>query len=447
MKNLSPKDHGEAVALFRMQLLGPLLNRDFERGELLAELRRISKVRVRPPMSPRTRTYALSTLQRWYYDFRRDGLEALRPTPRADSGHCRKLSEDKRELLLEIRRQHPRAATSVIVRTLVADGRLEQGEVSEETVRRLYREHQLARCPHDEKQTRERQRWEASHPGALWHADVCHGRTLELDGKHVPVRVHAILDDVSRYVVGLQVLDHERESAMLGLWVEAVRNYGASKVLYLDNGSTYRGEALSTACGRVGTSLVHARPYDPQARGKMERFWRTLRVGCLDVMGRVSSLDDVQLRLLAFVDQHYHKAPHAGLMGKAPKEVWAEREVIDVDEAGLKEALCVRERRLVRADCTVSVGGMDWELRAGFLARKRVTLARSFHDATSAPWVEFDDARYELWPIDPKRNGRKAAKRVTTQPKTGVDAVLFDPASVMLDLSVRRRKKLQGGAK
>jgi len=48
--------------------------------------------------------------------------------------------------------------------------------------------------------------------------------------------------------------------------------------------STRRGEALQTGCTRLGISLLHAQPYDPQARGKMERFWRTLREGCLDFL-------------------------------------------------------------------------------------------------------------------------------------------------------------------
>lgn len=38
--------------------------------------------------------------------------------------------------------------------------------------------------------------------------------------------------------------------------------------LYLENGSTYRGQALSLACARMGTALIHAKPYDA-------RTWKT----------------------------------------------------------------------------------------------------------------------------------------------------------------------------
>ncbi len=55
----------------------------------------------------------------------------------------------------------------------------------------------------------------------------------------------------------------------------------------------------------MGTTLIHAKPYDAPARGKMERFSRTLREGCLDHTGSLGSLHDLNVRLWAFIDQHY----------------------------------------------------------------------------------------------------------------------------------------------
>src|SRR5512141_2527165 len=110
---------------------------------------------------------------------------------------------------------------------------------------------------------------------------------------------------------------------MLGLFVRALRKHGQPDVLYLDNGATYRGDVLALACARLGISLLHARPYDPEARGKMERFWRTLREGCLDHLGDVGSLADINKRLATFLERHYHPASHAGLMGRAPSSVYA----------------------------------------------------------------------------------------------------------------------------
>jgi transposase InsO family protein len=79
---------------------------------------------------------------------------------------------------------------------------------------------------------------------------------------------------------------------MLELVVRAIRRHGAPTTLYLDNGATYRGKILHQICARLDINVLHARPYDPQARGKMERIWRTLREGVLDHLGAVSSLHD-----------------------------------------------------------------------------------------------------------------------------------------------------------
>ena len=57
MEPLSPRDHGEEVAVFRYGLLGQVVSRPLDHGELAAELRRLSEQRVRPPGSDTTRVY------------------------------------------------------------------------------------------------------------------------------------------------------------------------------------------------------------------------------------------------------------------------------------------------------------------------------------------------------------------------------------------------------
>ncbi|XXT86451.1 DDE-type integrase/transposase/recombinase [Sorangium sp. So ce764] len=183
---------------------------------------------------------------------------------------------------------------TLILSTLVDEGRIDPGQVSAPTVRRLYAAAGLSRrAARSEQQPRTRLRWQAERPGALWHGDVCHLPQCNIGGRTVPVRIHGLLDDASRYVVALEAHSTEREVDMLGLLVDALRRHGKPDALYLDNGSTYRGEVLRTACSRLGITLLHAKPYDPQARGKMERFWRTLREGCLSFLGEVASLKDI----------------------------------------------------------------------------------------------------------------------------------------------------------
>ncbi|HBQ12545.1 MAG TPA: transposase [Myxococcales bacterium] len=429
--DLKPADWAEELALFRLKVIGPLLCGDaMSHGELAAALRELSEARFRPPEAAVSRTYAVSTLERWLYAYRSGGLGALRPRRRSDRGHARALTDAQHELLLDIRRNHPRASASLIVRTLVADGRLAPKSVSAATVRRLYRAHGLDRQSLKATDDEVRRRWQATRPHALWHADVCHGPAMKIDGKSVPLRIHAILDDCTRHVMAIQACATERESEMLALVVKALRLHGAPDVLYLDNGSTYSGDSLATACGRLGVALVHAKPYDPQARGKMERFWRTLREQCLSYLGGSESLHDVQVRLLAWLDRHYHRAPHGGLMGKSPAQALGVDFGDEVSETMLREALTIRGRRRVRRDGTVSLGGVDFELDHGFLHGRVVTVARSLIDPSEAPWVEHEDRRLPLRVVDPVANGRRPSKRKASK-RTGLDTP-FDPPGALL---------------
>ena len=353
--DLTPKDHAEQVALFRSQVIGNLAHCQWLRGELARALRDLSQKKLRPPGSTRTRTFSVPTLERWLYAYREGGLAALRPDSRRQ-GHALGLTDEQRELLLDIRREHGSASSALIRRTLVADGRLSEDTVSPPTLRRLFVDHGLDRVPLVDGEGRKtRLRWQAERPGALWQGDVCHGPSLVVGEDRLPLRIHALLDDASRYVVALEAHSTERELDMIGVLVAALRRYPPPDVLYLDNGSTYRGDALRLACERLGITLLHPRPGDAPARGKMERFWRTLRQGCLDFLGPVTTLHEVNVRLLAFLDQHYHGAPHGGLFGRDPGAVWAEGAGPDrkpVTEEQLAEALTVRERRRVRRDTT-----------------------------------------------------------------------------------------------
>jgi len=349
---------------------------------------------------------------------------------------------------LGIADERPEVSVSVLLRTLVADGRLAEGEVSQQTVRRLLVQHGLDRKTRRQRVRGRRRRWQAATPDALWHADVCHGPALRIDDRSVPLRIHALLDDASRFIVAIRAFSTEREVDMLELLVEALRQSGPPRTLYLDNGATYRGEALHIAGERLGIRVVHAQPYDPESRGKMERFWRTLREGCLDHIGTASSLHDVQVRLLAFIGEHYHVAPHSGLVGRCPRQVYKDdgelTELLTDDD--LREALVVRASRRVRRDGTVSVGGVDWEVHAGYLAGRNVTVARTLFEPKAAPWIEEDDRRHPLSPVDPVANGTRPRKPRKQAPR-GVDAIPFDPTGALADRLLRRKARPEGGSR
>jgi transposase InsO family protein len=427
---MTPTNHGEEMAVFRHSLIGELAVRELDHGERSAELRRLSEQRVRPPGSETTRRYSVTTLERWLYAFKKGGLGALVPQARGDRGRGRDLDPELRELLCDIRREHPSVSVILILRTLLAEGRIGP-EVTACTVRRMYAERGLHRTAAvDGDGSKMRLRWQAERPSALWHGDVCHGPTLTFDGKRTPVRVHALLDDASRYVVALRVANNEREETMLSLFSQALMEHGKCDALYLDNGSTYVGKVLQLVCSRLGITLLHARPYDAPARGKMERFWRRMREEALMHIGQVASLADVEHKLRTWLVRYYQSAPHAGILGRAPATRFAEGDKVLVSENELRAALTVRVRRRVRRDSTLSVGGTDYELPLGYLAGEVVTVATSLFDA-SEPVVELGDKRVPLTAVDPVGNASKRRPPRRPAHERPHEPVDFDPGRTL----------------
>lgn len=427
MDKLVPRNRGEEVAVFRSQVIGQLVHRSLVRGELRQALAELSQQRFRPPGSKVTRCFSVPTLQRWYYRFRTGKLAALVPKPRKDRGHAKALVETVRELVLAVRRENPSASAQLIVRSLEENKRLTKGLVSASTVRRLLKESGLDRTSLRANTGSTRLRWEAAFPGALWQGDVCHGPVIGGDGRWARPRIHALMDDKSRYVVALEARATECEDDMLSLLVATIRRWGRPDALYLDNGSTYIGAALATACARLGVSLLHPRPYDPEARGKIERFWRTLREKCLDYLPRDVTLGELQQRLDLFLAKHYQSEPHESLFGDTPGIVWEARRTHPTSEGALAAALTVEKTRHVSKDGVVSIDGRLFEVRQGFLAGHRVKVHSCLIPGLSPlAEVEHDGRRFPLKPLDRAANATvHRPPRAKPAPRT----VAFDPTA------------------
>src|SRR5690606_27623976 len=112
MSTLTPKDHAEAVALFRSEIVGALTRRELDRGELAQALDERSQKRFRPPGAKSTKTFSVATLVLCLQDGRARGLAtgaALRSgsLPRADSGATSAPRRRPRGTPLGVRARHP----------------------------------------------------------------------------------------------------------------------------------------------------------------------------------------------------------------------------------------------------------------------------------------------------------------------------------------------------
>jgi len=149
---------------------------------------------------------------------------------------------------------------------------------------------------------------------------------------------------------------------------QAVLRRGIPLKLVVDNGAAYRAETLQGICARLGIHLIHCRPYAPEGKGKLERWHRTCRDQFLSELDErhIASLDDLNARLWAWLEQVYHRRPHASLDGISPLARYQQdlSRIRPLGPLAAKLDLLFRHRvsRLVRKDGTVSYHGKRFEV-------------------------------------------------------------------------------------
>ena len=127
------------------------------------------------------------------------------------------------------------------------------------------------------------QRFEHDAPNRLWQMDF-KGHFALLAGRCHPLTV---LDDHSRFAVGLQACGDETGRTVQARLIACVRRYGLPEALLVDNGPPWGSDAahphtpLTAWLIRLGVRIRHGRPYHPQTQGKDERFHRTLKAEVL----------------------------------------------------------------------------------------------------------------------------------------------------------------------
>lgn len=420
-----PRSHAEEVALFRHAIIGDLLVADMAPGALNATLKERATRRYRPPGASASRTYHWKTLQRWLLSARK-GLQDLEPASR-QRGHALALDAEAVELLLEMRREHPTAAADMLLDAAVQQGVVAERAISLATLRRLYARHGLSRRGAVSRAARakDRRKWQTDRVCRLWHTDVCHVWRQLPNGGVKKVYVHAILDDHSRFVVALRACEAETENDLLALLVETLLRFPKPDVFYTDNGATYRGDLLAKALDTVDIRLLRASPYDPQARGKMERFWRTLRQRFLDHDTEPHTLHSLNAALGAWLDVDYHQRPHGGLLGDTPAQRFrAGRQALPppMSLASLADALVVTRTAKVRNDATLSVNGVLYEVQGRHHCGTRVTVhIDPFTDEVIRVLADDTPLRFNVCDAARNADRRRGDVRAATTESTGPD--------------------------
>jgi transposase InsO family protein len=306
-------------------------------------------------------------------------------------------------------------------------------QVSDSTLRRLYREEGLSRVSlrRANRPDVQRRRWQSAAVGDLWHGDVCHLILADEVGRPRRVLAHGLLDDASRYAPALVGRTAETEADMLEVLCGALLRHPPPKMLYFDNGACYRGDVLALVCQRLGIRLVHATPYSPEARGSQERFWRTMRQRCTDHLSPTASLHDVNQALWAWLDADYHRRPHAGLLGETPRRRYLDGLAglpAPVTPKQLARAVEVELTRRIRKDATFDLDGNVHEVTGRHLAGKQidVVVCGLTGRLLRASW---NGEPVRVGVCDPIANRERRRPDAAPETKAGVP---FDPIAALL---------------
>jgi transposase InsO family protein len=372
-------DRRQAIGLFRYGLIAELVHLPPGSKGLAKHLAEKAARDYSIPGSTRTRV-AAETLRDWLKAYRRGGFDALLPKARADRGQSRALPAAVVEALLSVKEDNPQLSVQLVIR----EARQSPDVPAElplppSTVHRLLARHGLMTKTSEDPGVRDRRRFAFAQAGELWMSDVMHGPSVAVDGRtRRKTYLIAFIDDATRVIAHAAFALSENTATFLPVLQQAILKRGLPQRLYVDNGANYRSQHLALVCAKLSIALIHARPYQPQGKGKIERFFKTLRA---QLLTRLSAEDTASLialnrRLAAWIEGEYHHSPHRGLGGLTPLEQWAQsaegvrfaEPTLDLGDLFLFEA-----KRKVQKDRTVSLNGVVYEVDAA-LVGETVTL-------------------------------------------------------------------------
>ncbi|WP_391203641.1 DDE-type integrase/transposase/recombinase [Psychrobacillus sp. L4] len=354
------------VALFRYGLIAPLFNGQVEMKVYFNELE--GKIHSVPYYGERK--IAAKTIQEWLLHYRRNGFEALKPKKRADRGNSRRLSPDDQDHLLEIRKKSLHMPVSVFYEQLIERGEINKAQISYSTINRLLKKHNL--IGKSILATPERKRFAHDKVNVLWQGDLSHGPYLSSNKKSVKTFLVAYIDDCSRLIPYAQFFTSEKFDGLRIVTKEALTRRGKPTIIYADNGKIYRSETLQYACAQLGITLAHTQPYDPQSKGKIERFFKTVQTRFYPLLKTdpVHSVEELNERFWHWLEKDYHRKVHASLDGKTPHEVFQAQlnQLTFLEDTSLLETIFLkREQRKVKADSTITLNKQLYEVPNRFI--------------------------------------------------------------------------------
>ena len=406
------EDKRQATALFRYSLIRELADLELsprQRGARISALTATDHA-----FEGRRVEVSGVTLWRWLRAWRQGGFEALVPAVRRQPNRT---PAELLEAAEALKREAPKRTAAQVARAL---GEAGLGKVSERTIQRHFARLGLDIRP-DGQPPRALGRFEADEFGELWTGDGMHG-PMVAGAKAI---LFAFIDDWSRAVPGWRWAYGEDTVRLEAALRRGLESAGIPRSAFVDNGSAFISAPFHRTLAVLGVRIAHSTPGHAASRGKVERFFRTVREQFLvelEARGGAGNLIELNELFGAWLEGVYHRTVHSET-GQTPLERrMAGGRLRRPSSAELHEAFLWSELRLVTKTASVSLFGNHYEVDPA-LVGVRVQLLFDPFDLTNI------EVRYQDRPMGravPRRIGRHthpAARPDTAPPPrpSGID--------------------------
>jgi len=349
-------DKQEKIALFRYGIIAPVIHGS-EQAEYFREMEKKS---YEVPYQG-LKKFKFATFKKWLLLYRKYGVEGLKPKPRNDKDSFKSINEELENIIKAVISDYRIISSAQLYRLLLADGHISVSDFSANTLSKYVNRHQLL----IKSEKTARKRFEKEHVNELWISDFMHGPVINKKRSYLC----CIIDDHSRLLVGYGWYFSEASLSLETTLKQAILRYGLPKVVYTDNGGAYISDHLHMSAARLGIALVHTKPYDPAAKGKIERFIRTVRLMFM-CNANYSDLEQLNNGFSQWVEKEYNKNIHSSTKQTPMDRFFGDIENVRIKripENELHQLFLQRVERKVKKDSTISVNGKIYEVPAKFI--------------------------------------------------------------------------------
>ncbi len=304
-----------------------------------------------------------TTLDRWIRAYRHGGFEALVPRPRVVAPRTQ---AGVLELAYALKRERPERTAAQVREIMLAAGGPAPGLRTLQT--HLAREGLNVRAD-GRASGKVYCRFEAGVRNELWTGDGLHGPTLSGATAKRAVLL-AFIDDHSRLLVGWRWGTGEDVFRLEAALRSGLMARGVPDAILVDRGSAFVSSQLLRACAVLGVKLIHASPRAATTKGKIERFFRTVRDQFLVEIDDGVELTELNRLFSAWLEVVYHRRVHSETKATPLERFDAAGAPPLPTPALLREAFLWSVERTVTKTVTVSLHGNSYEVDAALVGRK-----------------------------------------------------------------------------